>query len=184
MKRLPLAALGALLLATGGCASMADVYDPAPQPSGYMSPAEGVPSATLVIVTPATLQGLQGRMIFNLPVDGQLTSVDYFLSRNPIRGSDRVAVPWRGVGDASYIRVHVHRPVYISARAVLSSYNCQNDVSSSRSRTTATASSRSTPACPARWRWWIWPRTTACRPSAPNAPARRTSPPSSPAWFP
>ena len=129
MKRLPLAALGALLLATGGCASMADVYDPAPQPSGYMSPAEGVPSATLVIVTPATLQGLQGRMIFNLPVDGQLTSVDYFLSRNPIRGSDRVAVPWRGVGDASYIRVHVHRPVYISARAVLSSYNCQNDVS-------------------------------------------------------
>lgn len=115
----------------GGCMAMAESYSEMAMGSGdgYTPPAADEPSATVVIYTPADTTGIQGRTIFNIPVGGRPMRVDYYLSRNPIRSSDRPAVPWRGLGDSPEVRVHVHRPLYVGVRATFDGWDCNNDVS-------------------------------------------------------
>ena len=126
MKRFAVAALFSLTLA--GCTSIAETYTDVMLGSGggYVSPMESEPSATVVIYTPADTMGLQGQTIFNLPVGGRPMKVDYYLSRAPVRAADQPAVPFRGLGQVSEVRVHVDQSVYVAAHALFDGWTCDN----------------------------------------------------------
>ena len=126
MKRVVVVALSSLTLA--GCSAVAESYMDVMLGSGggYISPAASEPSATVLIYTPADTAGIDGRNMLNIPVGGRPLQVDYYLSRAPVRTADQPAVPWRGLGNATDVRVHVDGSVYVAAHALFDGWTCDN----------------------------------------------------------